>query len=151
MAFEPEELVRRSGVKVEVAPDDGGEPGTYVEIVPQGSVSITDSRGTYTVADFSTAANKFDPQFTNGRTGSIGFSALLVPSDAAYLAAYGMYDNDSKGYMRITFEDEQDTPASIVRRFKGRFNQWNETGNQDNVATAAVNFLVSGKYTDPTP
>jgi hypothetical protein len=147
--MDPEKLVIRTNVKVEIAPDDGGEPGTYVEITPKGSVSINDSRGSFTVSDFGQAMTDIDAQITNGRTVGVSFNANLVPSDTAYTGTYAKYDNGDIVYLRVTFGDQQETPATIIRRFKGRLNQWNETANQDNVAEAAINFLAMSKYTDP--
>lgn len=146
-----EKLVVRSTTTVELARYTGDAVGTYRTIVPRGSVSISDSRGTQTYADFSSAMGALASQYADGdRTVSVSFNTFLIPSDAAYTDAYDAYDDNANVALRITFK-ERVGAASVVRHFRGSLNQFNETGNQDGAAEASISFVASSKIEPVTP
>ncbi len=151
MATTAEKLVVRSSTTVELARYTGDAVGTYRTIVPRGSVSINDGRGTQTYADFSSAMGAIATQYADGdRTVSVTFNTYLIPSDAAYTDAYDAYDDGANVALRITFKERVGN-AAAVRHFRGSLNQFHETGNQDGAAEASISFVASSKIAPVTP
>lgn len=148
---EPTKLVVRTGVLVELAVQDTATgalpdtPGAYTAMRPTGTVALTDSRGTFTVSDFSVALTQIDAQIQNGRTVGASWSANLVPSDTAYTGTYDRYNTGVAVWLRVTFTDSQGTPVSIARVYKGYLTQWNESAPEGGAATVAVAFSASKK------
>ena len=146
------DYVRRAGVTIAYAPTTAGVAGTFAEIGHiSGDVSINDSRTMVTVREFGTARTQFDLQYADSRTGSVGFSLNLVPSDAGFIALKADYEDGDEGFLYIAGMDEKGTPTGITYKLAVTIQQFNVQFRQENVAMVQINFAITGTATFTTP
>lgn len=145
-----QKLIRRSGVKLSVAAEASGTPGTPDTPVsvgrPKQSININDSRGVQQITDFDTVATAIADQITEGRTVSISWTTNLVTDDAGYELIEEAYNQDELVWLKI----EATAIDGVTKKtwgYVGFINQLNTTLNESGVAEASITFAATELYT----
>ncbi|MCK9513753.1 MAG: hypothetical protein M0R28_21360 [Pigmentiphaga sp.] len=144
-----QKLIRRSGVKLSVAPESvtPGTPDTAISVGrPKGQISINDSRGVQQITDFDTAASAIADQITDGRTVTVSWTSNLVTDDAGLVALETAYNADELVYLKIV-ATAIDGTTTKTWGYVGFISQLNITLNESGVAEASVSFAASGLHT----
>lgn len=145
MAVDPDKLVVRTTTDIDFARYTGTTLGTYANLTPRGSVTLTDQRGTVTYSDFSSALGDIATQTADGdRTISLSFTAYLIPSDPVFVDMYDAYDDNGAVAIRIKAKERVGT-TSFDKAFKGFLSVFNVTYSQDGAAEVAVTFVGSAR------
>lgn len=117
--------------------------GSYVTFGrPKNAITITDSRGTQTITDFSTAEDDFFDTITDGRTGSISWTANLVTNDAGYYVADGAYRFNLDSRVKVATVSRDGTLTKNYE-FEGVFSERTITLNESGVAETSWSFGIS--------
>lgn len=143
-------LVKRDGVTIKTSPVSGTPTWTTVANI-NGNVSISDSRNTVTVRDFSSPYTDYDLQFVDGRTGTVTLNLNLAPGDTGFVDLKSAYENNSPRYLYVSAQDEAGTPNKMEYKFETLIQNFSVTLNQDNVAQVAVTFNVTGTAAFTSP
>jgi len=109
---------------------------------PKNSIAVSDSRGTQTITDFSTAEDNFFDTITDGRTGSISWTANLVTNDAGYYMADGAFRFNLDSRVKVTTVSRDGTLTKAYE-YEGLFSDRSLTFNESGVAETSWTFAVS--------
>lgn len=147
--------IRRSGVVIGYARESAttaGTPGTFREIGHiAGDIDINKSKNRTTIREFGSGRTSFDMQFVDGKTGNVGFTLNLVPTDTAYLDLEVDDENDNEGYLYIRAYNELGTPTGLEKKFRVAVDISNIKLAMSGVATGTVNFIINGTETFAAP
>lgn len=109
---------------------------------PKNAISVTDSRGTQTITDFTTPENDFFDTIADGRTGSISWTANLVTNDAGYYVADGAYRYNLDARVKIATVSRDGTLTKDYE-YEGIFSEQSVTFNESGVAETSWTFNMS--------
>lgn len=144
-----QKLIRRSGVKLSVASESEGTPGTPDTAVnvgrPKNQIQINDSRGTQTITDFETAASAINEQITDGRTVSVTWTANLVVDDPGFEKIEDLYNNDELAWLKIE-ATAIDGTTKKTWGYQGFISDLSITFQESGVAEVSVTFTASALY-----
>lgn len=115
----------------------------YVRVArPKGSISASDSRGVTTVNDFDTAEDAFFAKITDGRDGSLSWTANLVMNDVGYELTRGAFE----GNLLARLRRRRTTIDGLVIRthdWEGFVSRADETENETGVSECSHEFQVA--------
>jgi len=109
---------------------------------PKSAITISDSRGTQTITDFTTPENDFFDTIADGRTGSISWTANLVTNDAGYYIADGAYKFNLDARVKVSTVSRDGTLTKDYE-YEGIFSEQSVTFNESGVAETSWTFNMS--------